>query len=322
MGWNPWRVWCEAGPVVKILLTGASSFTGFAFATALAAAGHELVAPLRGAAGSYNNGVRAQRVARLAGVARIVWDCPFGGPAFLALADEGFDLLCHHAAQVGDYRSPEFDVAAALAANTRALPQILRAMPGLRGMILTGSVFAQNEGAGTAPREAFSPYGLSKGLTAELVAYHCRAAGVALGKFVIANPFGPFEEPRFCHHLVQSWRQGATPLVRTPFYVRDNIPIDLLAALYVGMCEQMGTAPADRRLAPSLYAETQGAFATRFADEIARRWGGACPLELAAAQEFTEPAVRINTDPARQLLPHWDETASWDRLAAYYDNAL
>jgi len=47
---------------------------------------------------------------------------------------------------------------------------------------------------------AFSPYGLSKGLTAQAFRYWCGALDVPLGKFVLPNPFGPFEEPRFCHY--------------------------------------------------------------------------------------------------------------------------
>ena len=56
--------------------------------------------------------------------------------------------------------------------------------------MLTGSVFEQNEGAGEPPLVAFSPYGLSKGLTAEVVRHRCREFGIRYGKFVIPNPFG------------------------------------------------------------------------------------------------------------------------------------
>ena len=65
---------------------------------------------------------------------------------------------------------------------------------------MTGSVFEQDEGVGNAPMAAFSPYGLSKGLTAQAFRYGCGTLDVPLGKFVIPNPFGPFEEPRFCHY--------------------------------------------------------------------------------------------------------------------------
>ena len=45
---------------MRVLLTGASSFTGAWFVHALAEAGHEVVAPLR-AAGGYDDPIRRRR---------------------------------------------------------------------------------------------------------------------------------------------------------------------------------------------------------------------------------------------------------------------
>ncbi len=297
---------------MKILLTGASSFTGYWFAKALAAAGHEVTAPLRGAPARYE-GARAQRVRGLAGEVRLVPECPFGEAKFLALIGaENFDLLCHHAAEVGDYRSPDFDVAGALATNTRALRPVLDTMVGrgLAGVVLTGSVFAPDEGAGETPLRAFSPYGLSKGLTAAVFRYRCGEIGVPLGHFVIANPFGPLEEPRFGAYLLRTWREGKTAEVRTPRYVRDNVPVRALAEAYAGFAAKIPGGAAETRLGPSFYVETQGAFAERFARETRARSKLACALALAEQSDFSEPMVRINTDPIR--LSAAAEAALWD----------
>ncbi|HUC11892.1 MAG TPA: NAD-dependent epimerase/dehydratase family protein [Stellaceae bacterium] len=302
---------------MRILLTGASSFTGLWFAQSLHAAGHQVVAPLRRARHDYRGDVRAERVARLGRVAECRFSCVFGDDRFLDLCRSGrWDLLCHHAAEVGDYRSPAFDVAAALAANTRNFPQVLTAMTGLRGVVATGSVFEANEGAGTLPLRAFSLYGVAKGLSADLIRAYCDSAGVSLGKFVIPNPFGPFEEPRFCAYLMRQWRAGAAAEVRTPAYVRDNIHVDLLAGAYAGFAETVATARGFTRINPSGYVETQGAFAQRFAREVADRTRLDCRLVLAEQTEFPEPPVRINTDPARP--PAWSETAAWDAIVDYY----
>ncbi len=145
---------------MKVLLTGASSFTGFWFALKLAEKGAQVTAALRGRA---YEGLRAERVRKLAAHAEIVPDCAFGSDAFLDLVGaRAFDVLCHHGAEVGDYKNPDFDVAAALAANTfnaRRTLSLLR-VRGAKAVVVTGSVFEPDEGAGPSPRRAFSPYGL------------------------------------------------------------------------------------------------------------------------------------------------------------------
>ncbi len=306
---------------MKVLLTGASSFTGYWFADALSAAGAHVVAPLRAAAASYGEGARAERVRRLKTVAEIVDEAPFGSPRFLDLAGAGgYDLLCHHAAKVGDYRSPDFDIAGALAENTADLRAVLDilAKRGSKGVVLTGSVFEQDEGAGEAPLIAFSPYGLSKGLTAAVVSHRCREVGLRYAKFVIPNPFGPLEEPRFCAYLIRTWKKGEAAKVNTPAYVRDNIPVSLLAKAYAKFASQTAAGTGKAKLNPSGYVESQGAFAERFAAAMRPRLSLACGLDLATQTDFSEPMMRVNIDSAARYVPGWDETAAWDEVAEGY----
>ena len=113
-----------------------------------------------------------------------VYGCSFGDLAFLALIREGnWDLLCHHAADVTDYKSPDFDVVAALQNNTRNLPAVLEALKsaGCSKLILTGTVFEGGEGAGSQGLPDFSPYGLSKAMTARVFQFYCDRAGSELG---------------------------------------------------------------------------------------------------------------------------------------------
>jgi nucleoside-diphosphate-sugar epimerase len=304
---------------VKILLTGGSSFTGLWFARRLTSNGHTVVAPLKG---SNYAGLRGRRVAELRKIAEVVEECPFGSSRFLDLAGaDSWDLLCQHAARTGeDYRSPEFDAMAALTENTRNFPTVLKAMldRGLAGMLATGSVFEQDEGSGNAPLRAFSPYGLSKGLTWQYYRYLSETMHFNLGKFVIPNPFGPFEEPRFCNYLVQSWFRGEIPTVRTPLYVRDNIHVDLMAAAYAAFAEQLPYRVGVTKLNPSFYVESQGAFANRFAAEMGSRLNISCPVILLEQTEFGEPMVRINTDRIDGTAFGWSEKLAWDAEAEFY----
>ncbi|MBO9650487.1 MAG: NAD(P)-dependent oxidoreductase [Variovorax sp.] len=307
---------------MRILLTGATSFTGLWFAQKLRAHGHEVVATLRGSRNSYE-GPRGHRV-RMLDESGVEWVecCSFGDERFLALlASEPLDVICHHAAQVGDYRSLDFDIAQALQANTLGARRVfeLMAQRGIRAMVATGSVFEPGEGAGSDPGRAFSPYGLSKGLSWEVLRHWGTLSGVPLHKFIIANPFGPWEEPRFCAYLMRTWAAGGTATVATPSYVRDNIHVSLLADCYadfVARCtQQQGT---QTRCAPAGYVESQGSFAQRFAKEISVRLNIAAPLELAMQAEFPEPFMRTNTDRVDAQRLGWNEAAAWDMLADYY----
>jgi len=305
---------------MRILLTGATSFTGTWFARTLTSAGHAVVAAVRGARAGYT-GLRAERISLLEGHCSLIWNQTFGGDDFVKTIErEGpFDLLCHHASDATNYKSPSFDAFGAVTANCHGLPRVLAALKrgGGRRIVLTGSVFETGEGCGTAPLMAFSPYGLSKTLTAEAFRYFAAREGLALGKFVIANPFGPYEELRFTRYLMNCWSEGRTACVSTPDYVRDNIPVSLMALAYADFAAALPHA-GFHKFNPSYYAESQGAFAARFAREMGTRLDIATPLELAVQTNFSEPLVRINTDRIAIDAARWQESAAWDDVASYY----
>ncbi len=307
---------------MRILFTGASSFTGLWFVRELARAGHQVVATFRRRPEEYPDALRRERVRLAAESCRPVFGVSFGDEGFLKLAGEGFDLLAHHAADVTNYKSPDFDVCGALAANTRNLGPVLQVLHagGCRRVLLTGSVFEGGEGAGSQGLPDFSAYGLSKALTAQVVRFACARAGMGLGKFVVPNPFGPWEEPRFTAYLVKSWFAGQTPSCGTPLYVRDNIHVSLLARAYAQFAAEVPASGMSRRN-PSGYAETQGAFTQRFAAELRGRLELPCPVELKKQADFPEPRVRINTDVLDAAALGWNEVEAWDELASYYRQA-
>ncbi len=307
---------------MKVLLTGASSFTGFWFAREMAQAGHDVVATFRKRPEEIADALRRERVSLVLKHCRGVFGCSFGDAAFLNLVrGERWDLFCHHAADVTNYKSPDFDLVGALANNTRNAEAVLKALAEGRSrprLLLTGSVFENDEGAGSEGLPAFSPYGLSKSLTWQVFRYHAARAGVALGKFVIPNPFGPYEEPRFTAYLMKNWLAGKKATVSSPAYVRDNIHVSLLAKVYAKFAADLPESPGLFRVNPSGYSESQGAFTLRFAEQMRARLGLGCDLELAHQTEFPEPRVRINTDQPDALALQWNERRAWDEIAAFY----
>lgn len=313
---------------MKILLTGASSFTGYWFASELAQSGHQVTATFTGENAASYTGLRAQRVASVLEQCRGAFHCRFGDESFLSLVKDGdYDLLCHHGAEVTNYKSADFDIPAAVQANCYRLNDILITFKksGGRALLLTGSVFEGGEGAGSDGLPHFSPYGVSKALTSQLVAFACEQAQLAFAKFVIPNPFGPYEEERFTAYLAKCWHEGKPATVRTPEYVRDNIHVSLLAMTYSNAAEQavkLSSSATPQRYNPSGYIESQAAFAQRFAQQLESRLGWRCSLDFPKQQSFEEPLIRINTQPAAAQVPTWDESKAWSELADFYRRRL
>src|SRR5690349_3546135 len=100
---------------MKILFTGASSFTGFWFVQELSRVGHDVTALFRRRTEDYPDEPRRKRVQVLGQLCKPVLNVEFGDERFMELIKQSrWDVLCHHAADVTNYKSPDFNVAAAL----------------------------------------------------------------------------------------------------------------------------------------------------------------------------------------------------------------
>jgi UDP-glucose 4-epimerase len=306
---------------MNIIFTGSSSFTGYWFIRTLSEAGHDVIATFKGSRNRYQD-IRKKRVEELIKIVPCVFDCGFGSEEFIHVIENtnNIDLLCHHDADVTNYKSSDFNVVSAVQNNTNNVKTVLQKIcdKQCHHLVLTGSVFEYNEGAGSGRLRSFSPYALSKGLTAEVFRYYTEVIGMIMGKFVIPNPFGPYEESRFTAYLINAWREGKTPRVATPDYVRDNIHVSLLSKAYNWFVGNLIKSQSVTTIHPSGYPEAQGSFATRFAKEMSKRLDLDCHLDFAEQQFFPEPEVRINTDLVKNIITDWNEKKAWDELADYY----
>lgn len=305
---------------MRILFTGTSSFTGMWFVQRLSELGHEVVATLQSKESDYSE-LRKERIEKLKKQCDLRFDCPYGSDAFLELVKtERFSHFCHHAADVTNYKSPDFDPISALKNNAGPLKDILRSLSenGCNRVLLTGSVFEQGEGEGSDSLKAVSPYGLSKGLTSDLFRYYCSLFPIHLGKFVIPNPFGPYEEFRFTSFLIREWKANKQAHVSMPEYVRDNVPVSLLANAYESFLQSLPETAGFTKINPSYYVGSQGDFTTLFANEMRSRLNLPCEYSLARQTEFSEPKERFNVDRLDPKKLQWNEKESWDQLAAYY----
>lgn len=304
---------------MRILLSGASSFTGLWFGKALSEAGHQVTGLYRRGRAEDYDGVRGRRVSLFRNFGEQAFGCTFGETRFLELANsDSWDIYCHHASEVTNYRSLEFDHLAATGSNTKNLPTLLQILEnrGCRRVVVTGSIFERGEGQGSDGLPAISKYGLSKTLSWEVFLFECLKRELHLGKFVIPNPFGPLEEERFTHYLATSWKRGEGATCHTPLYVRDNIPVDLLALEYRNFLK----SPPEEvyKHYPSGYVETQGQFTERVGREFRQRTDWKCQLTTTEQTDFAQPMVRSNSEVGPSHHPEWDESGFWDQMVEYY----
>lgn len=307
---------------MHILFTGSSSFTGYWILRALVEAGHQPIATFQRSREEYQ-GLRSERVKIIESLCETHFSASTNSERFCEIirSKPHLELWCHHGAYVDGYKSPSFDPIKALSSNSSGLHAIIPLLKekGCRHVLLTGSLFAMRQGVGSDPQRAISPYGLSKGLTYDLFSYYLAQAEMVLGHFVIANPFGPFEsEDRLTHFLATEWLNGRAPTISTPEYVRDYMPVDLLARLYEWFAERCLHATTSLSYAPQGYVGTHRDFVHRFAKQMAPRLKLPCEVEYAVQTDYSQPLVRINSTPYDAKNVAWNEEAFWDDLAKWY----
>lgn len=304
---------------MRVLLTGASSFTGAWIAKALAAAGAEVTAVCRGRPEHYAPARRA-RIEAVAEVAAVVFDRPFGSAGFLQLVQHAlpFDVLCLHHAEVGDFRRPDFEPIDAARSDTLGLDAVLGCLArrGLQRLVHTGTVFEAGEGDGDRPLAAIGRYGLAKTLTSTIIRHAAAEQGLPAIKVTIPSPFGTGQGGGFVDHLLRRWCAGASPVLEHPDRVRDFVPVELLAEHYARLAMGVGAAPASGRSNPSGHVESVADFAERLARGLRPRLGLSCAVEaMRPPKPSSEPQRRFNTEPLPGLFDRRLEDARFDRLA-------
>ncbi len=86
-------------------------------------------------------------------------DAPFGSDRFIAVLKDGrFDAVGLRGAEVGDYKSPTYDMPAAGGGQHCSMPKLVFAGGArARGMVITSTVFEPDEGQGTRARRLVQP---------------------------------------------------------------------------------------------------------------------------------------------------------------------
>ena len=316
---------------MKILFTGASSFTGFHFLNELAKNTHHEVHIILSKDLNYYTDSKKKRIDQLDSKIIIHENIQFGDNAFLDLIqskNKNFEILCCHGAYVENYNSDNFDIHKSLVSNTKNISKAIKLFKENGGKIIinTGSIFEPYEGFGEENSNAFNLYGISKHFTNELFRYHCYINKITFGKFVIPNPFGILEEPRFTNYLFSCWRKNEIPIVKTPRYIRDNIPVELLARSYVDFLHKLfqitllGNYTQEYKFTPSGYVESQGDFTNRIIKQIQNNFNIFYSVKFYDQTIFDQPISRYNNTCLFSMYPDWDESKFWIQYINTYLN--
>lgn len=288
----------------SILMTGITSFTGSHIARAFQDAGWQVTATLTGRRADYDKNPLIKKRLEHAGVTAFIEEAPFGSEKLLSYLANAKTLgaFVNHGASIKGYRDPSFDCLASVAAATHNVEKVCVSLKNLGARFVhTGSIFEPDEGGATvgASTEAMSIYGVSKKLSWELLRFHAVRAGLGISKIIIPNPIGAFEnEDRMFPIFAKMWKEGKKPRLTTPGLIRDNIPAEWLAKVYVDEAAQTATEIRVRR--PSGFAMSNQRLLELFMNEL-KSFGGAAFSFDVESKTTTEAASRLNTEPSAEL---------------------
>ena len=303
---------------MKILFTGASSFTGMHFVEALLQAGHDVLAVFSRPMDEYS-GISQVRMMRIQKRTTCVFDARYGTKPFFDILDHhNFDIYCHHWSYTKNYQKLDFDLEKALQQNTLNVTTVLERLEkkGCTKIAITGSIFSGFQ-SNYESKLPFSPYGLSKKIQSEIFHLYGDILGLDVRTFVIPNPFGPFDNRKMASIFLELWLNNNPAQVFIPDYIRDNIHVELLALSYANWIRSfLNPNIQDTVFRPSGYRMSVKNFVSHFAKAMRPRLQRPCDFICLEQSDFSQPLQLVNnTDIAESLQvstePYWDNLADF-----------
>lgn len=215
----------------KVLLTGATSFTGAYIARALLDQGFSVLAPLQSSLSDYTD-LKRERL-DLIPEAIFSESTDLNSSKFLSCIEENKpDIFINHAFDTYNYRSPDYDVHSALKNSTGNISQIIKTLKdnNCKLFIHSGSSFEP----GGYSQYGVSPYGVAKKMAWDLIAFYCQMTSLPCLKIYIPNPYGYLENTdRLLPILKQKIEAKETFILSSPYTIRNNIKVESLSGYYV-----------------------------------------------------------------------------------------
>ena len=308
----------------NVLLTGVSSFTGFWFAKELKLKGFNIFCPLPRSENDYN-GIKAKRIDNIKRDVKIVFDCSLGEKKFNDLLENPFEFLCLHGAHVQNYESPKFELLNSLNRNLNEIEFILKKsfVNGCKTVLWTSSIFEDvidnNDENSDNYKVPWLKYALSKKTSYTIVKHLALSMGLNFVRFVISNPFGPFEDKKLCFHLTKSLTEGSDFIVKTPDYVRDMIHVENLAENYVKQISQPSET-SFKECRPSEYRMKIFDFAKLLTSKYNQFHDTERGIGKMKQEKFCEPLELLNNGYHSSLGISNDNDNLWHNYFEFYSN--
>ncbi len=302
---------------MNIVFTGLSSFTGLYFVKELHRRRHNIFGVHQSSLSEYSS-PHKERVIEAIRYCKNSVQASFGDQQFCNFIQQTpIDIYCHHGAYTKNYGSSDFPVRFAVENNTKNLSTVAQILQERKchSIAVTSSIFA-GHGPISDSTVPFSGYGEAKWQTDKRFLTACRKYQLRWARYVIPNPFGPSDNPKFLYEMAKRWALGKPLILKTPDYVRDNIHVRLLAKHYVSWLESLQDQSMAVNSFPSGYVEKIEFFAERVAVEIRKRTGWSCAIKRIAHPRYNQPTKLHNTEPIN--LNTIEEPQEWDQLAAWF----
>ena len=309
----------------RILLTGGSSFTGFWFARRLVESGFSVCCPLPNDKRSYE-GIKKRRLDTLAETVDLFYNIPFGSVEFINLLDGHFENLCLHGAFVKGYQNNDFGFGKAVGQNLNEIDRVFEKAKqnGCLGIIWTSSIFEDavntDEEFSKGSALPWFKYALSKKISYLSAREIALNSGLSFLRYIIPNPFGPYEDKKLTFHIIKSLHLGNDVSLKTPYYIRDMIHVEHLASDYVRCIQSLDGLCESSTNRPSEYPLSIMEFATILCEEYNKRYGSNHKVIKSEQENHKEPAKMFNNQKGRLSLPDYDDAKSWDHIFQYYSD--
>jgi UDP-glucose 4-epimerase len=219
----------------RVIITGASSFTGVWISRAFNLAGWDVHSFCARAETAYQ-GLVAERVKLLRDFSTVHFEMQSESKEFLQKIENVMPhIFVYHHHYMTDYGSENYNLSLALKVGLTPLPEIMKS---LKMIATSGIIFSSSYFENFDPK--VSPYGESKRIIGKEIESLSSKLEIPFSKIIIPNPVGPLEnEDRFIPQLLKAARNKEDFKLTAPTKKANHVPVSFLAEGYTLLAKRL-----------------------------------------------------------------------------------